>query len=406
MALMKATLVTVEDRDLELKLTKLCDLRVADTASVVPDCVVLHLTHNTRDGYEQHGVNRKRFLRRQAAAPASLEQERWGEFPVLWAARTLGRTAPKHSTLSLRDSLAPQRCAAEPLSFHTIGESKERTLYMIISCAAYADRQDLLRGYYQSAMPKSDAYVFVVGGAQRNHYDVANRTLHLSVGDNYEDLPEKVLSAVKFCAENFDFANLVKVDDDVIVNFRLASKTIRGITADYFGKMIPSRRGAVPSSTWHIGKVSDRSPFHDKPFSFDGGPSNWCCGGMYYLSRRAACELSQLASTTDTTEFLYEDHMVGTLLARREISPEFIEEHEALRGHAFVQTDLREILDAPMRDIEDIHGADSTCGVHCGPFPPLYSITKDKCLSLMSLFASYYMESAREKSEAREGVMQ
>lgn len=75
-----------EDRDFELKLTKLGGLTVTDTLSFDGDCFVLHLSHSVRDGIENNRANRERFLERKAAAeadPTVLKQERWGEQKLL-----------------------------------------------------------------------------------------------------------------------------------------------------------------------------------------------------------------------------------------------------------------------------------------------------------------------------------
>ena len=383
-----------EDRDLEMKLVRLCGLTVADTASIVPDCVVLHLSHNARDGYEQHQTNRQRYLERMAANPDSLRQSRWGEQDVIWGVRTSGDKPAHAKAVSLNSPLAPRRYATRSLSYAARGHSSNRTLYMIISCAAYGERRKLLERYYREAMPKNDTFIFIVGGAQSNSYDPVTRTLHLMVGDFYEHLPEKVLKAIAFCTENFDFAHLVKIDDDVVANFPLLTHIVKEIKSDYFGKMIPSRRGAKPSPTWHIGKVTERSPYFDKPFSFDGGPPNWCCGGMYAMSRRAAEVIRALPGNVDALAYLYEDHMLGCLLDQKDIKPVFIEEHEKLKRHRFIQTDLREVLDAPFEKILEKTVVDNAAGVHCGPFPPLYLVPGEQCLVLMDLFISHYRTNA------------
>lgn len=391
-----------EDRDLELKLIRLCGLTVADTASIVPDCAVLHLSHNSRDGYDQHQVNRKRYLERMAADPQSLRQARWGEQTVVWAVRSSCAASVNAKALALNAPLAPRRYGTRSLSFAARGHSSTRTLYMIISCAAYTERQALLERYYRASMPPNDNYVFIVGGAKRNSYNPATRTLYLAVGDFYEDLPEKVLQAIAFCTENFDFSHLVKVDDDVIVNFPLLTHLVKEFGADYFGKMIPSRRGAKPSPTWHIGKVSERSPYFDKPFSFEGGPANWCCGGMYAMTRKAAQVVSRISDSIDAPEYLYEDHMIGCLLDQKGIAPVFIEEHPTLNANKFIQTDLRDILDDGFNAIRDTAFAENVGGVHCGPFPPLYPVPRDKCLALMELFIAHY--NIKSKETAKEHV--
>ncbi|MBI1263523.1 MAG: hypothetical protein GC187_02170 [Alphaproteobacteria bacterium] len=379
-----------EDRDLELKLVRLCGLRVADTASIVPECVVLHLSHTSRDGYESHQVNRSRYRLRQEGDADALRQEAWGEQEVLWSASFSPSDAPGATSLALGPSFAPRRYKSRPLKLISQSRNFVRNLYMVISCAAYTERQEALFQYYNSALPDEDGFVFIVGGASRNWYDPLLRTMYITAGDSYEDLPEKVLKAITLCVEHFKFRHLIKIDDDVIANFSLLSRLIESFESPYFGKMIPSKRGAKPSPTWHIGKVSDRSPYFGKPFNFEGGPANWCCGGMYALARGAADTIHSKSESMNPTEYLYEDHMIGSMLHLSGIEPHFIEETESLSDYRFIQTDLREILDGSLENINNSELLMKVGAVHCGPFPPLYDIPKSKCLALMSLFAAQF----------------
>lgn len=70
-----------EDRDFEFKLTKLGGLTASDTISIDPDCFVLHLSHDVRDGIENQSMNKARYLQRMRASeanPESLSQPTWG----------------------------------------------------------------------------------------------------------------------------------------------------------------------------------------------------------------------------------------------------------------------------------------------------------------------------------------
>lgn len=390
-----------EDRDMELKLVKLAGLTVADTASIVPECFVLHLSHNQRDGYDKHEVNRDRYRQREAfARPSQLLQDRWGEQDILWATRT--RPASARATgpqaAGLWRARTSPNTSTQPLNYRSRGDSSTQTLYLVVSCQAYEERRKLLAGYYDKHRPPEDNYVFLVGGAKSTHFDPSTRTLHITAGDFYEDLPEKVLMGVEAATRSFDFRHLVKVDDDVVINFPLFKRLINGFEADYFGKMIPSRRGAKPSPTWHIGKVSERSPFFDKPFEFEGGPSNWACGGMYAMTRSAAERLSARVEGFDANAFLYEDHMVGSFLDQAGILPAFIEEHPGLAAYRFIQTDLRDLMDEPLARIVNPDLAVNVGGVHCGGFPPLYSVDRNKCVRLMEAFIALYTASGLDRS--------
>jgi hypothetical protein len=73
-----------EDRDMELKLTRIGDLTVRDSLSIDPECFVMHLSHNARDGEEQRSANRARYLvRKSEKLPCSLMQTKWGVHTIL-----------------------------------------------------------------------------------------------------------------------------------------------------------------------------------------------------------------------------------------------------------------------------------------------------------------------------------
>jgi hypothetical protein len=219
------------------------------------------------------------------------------------------------------------------------------------------------------------------------------RILYLKVGDHYEDLPEKVLKAFMYCHQYWKFSHVLKVDDDVVVNFDLMHELIRQSGHDYFGKMIPSRRGAKPSPTWHIGKVSNRSRFFDKPFNFEGGPEHWCCGGAYVLSSVAVSKLSALAMSVDPTKYLYEDHMIGSLLDMAGIEPAFIEEHAHLSDYKFIETDLREVMMPDFVKLSDRGKCLKVGAIHCGSFAPFYTFDGKKVLDVLQIVSESMRES-------------
>lgn len=384
-----------EDRDFELRLTRLCQLPVCDTAFLNPDCTVLHLSHTTRDGYEQHLANREKYLARLKAPDAELYQHSWGNLQPVWSTLSTNASPEFKDRVALNSPLAPSTHAITAI--RPVCGKPLRTLFMIISCVGYEDRRSLLDPYYRNNVLEGDQFIFVVGGAHSQRFDVATRTLYLACGDKYEDLPEKIAAAITACHRHFNFDHLIKVDDDVIVNFKLLDTLIAGGKYDYFGKMIPSKRGAKPSPTWHFGKVSEASPHFNKPFNFTDGPENWCCGGMYMMSNMASAAIAKQFETLTFTAYLYEDHMVGNLLNQEAIQPAFINETPGLENLHFIQTDLRTLMDSEFTLVSSLKDLVNTAGVHCGPFPPLYSISRPDCIRIMSLFIQEF--AANEQRE-------
>lgn len=375
-----------EDRDFELRLTRLCQLPVRDTAFLSPNCIVLHLSHTARDGYEQHLANRERYRNRLQAPDTELYQLKWGDLPVVWS--TLSTDAPPgpNKRIALNSPFAPATHAITPI--RPACDKPLRTLFMIISCIGYEDRRSLLSPYYRNNILQGDQFIFVVGGASQPHFDAKTRTLHLDCGDKYEDLPEKIAASITACHQNFAFDHLIKVDDDVVVNFNLLNTLITSGKYDYFGKMIPSKRGAKPSPTWHFGKVTESSPHFNKPFNFTDGPENWCCGGMYMMSSNASAAIAEQFKNLKFTDYLYEDHMVGNLLNQKAIQPTFINETPGLENMQFIQTDLRALMNGELTSISSMQELGSVAGVHCGPFPPYYSVSRQDCIRIMSIFTN------------------
>lgn len=358
-----------EDRDFELKLTKLGGLIVTDTITVDPDCIVFHLSHNSRDGIDNHQANRARYLGRLAETDLSkLRQDEWGEAKIIQKRQNFEARRLNHSHMNGAFSKS---------------KTARGTCYMVISCIPYEQRRHILREWYSQVSDPQDKVVFVVGGAEATFLDENTSTLHLEAGDFYEDLPEKVLKAFLYMEEHFDFKHVVKVDDDVIINFGVLRYLLHEMDAPYIGKMIPSRRGAKPSETWHFDKVTERSRHYQRPFSFEGGPSNWACGGMYVLRRDGLELLATNANGVDTQEFLYEDHMIGSLLHKSGIEALFVEEVAGLESFRFIETDLRNLMDDDLKKFKNEKVIQNIAGVHCGPFPPYYKLSQERSLEIL-----------------------
>lgn len=285
-----------------------------------------------------------------------------------------------------------------PLTIGGNTSRKFKTLFLVISCTPYAERRAILQEYYARNVQADEGFVFVVGGAEEDYFDRCTNILHLRTGDLYEDLPEKVMRAIMYANTYLDFDSLIKVDDDVVFNFPLFRSIADQAGADYFGKMVPSKRGAKPSSTWHFGKVSERSPFYQKEFVFEGGVKNWACGGMYMLRRAAVASFAKVAMTVDPREFLYEDHMVGEILRRALVDPVFIQDTD-FSDHAWIATDLREIMNLDGFENFEKDRLSKSVSIHCGPYPPFYSMTHEDCIHVMRKMMDFYSECAAESNQ-------
>ncbi len=303
------------------------------------------------------------------------------------------KTAPSQKVTNV------EKAERKPLSEKEINGP---ILFLIISCVAYKERRDVLKDYYAKHLRKGDKAIFVVGGAKKTLYNRKTDTLHLAAGDLYEDLPEKVLKAIAFAHQNFEYRYLFKVDDDVVINFDLFYPAVSNVESDYFGRRVPSVRGSKPSETWHFGKTSESSKYFNKPFKFNGGPTYWACGGIYGLSKRATSEIdAAVTNKIEFSDYIYEDHTIATILSTRGgIQPFFFCDSPIFSGYTFCQTHLGSLLDATKTRLDARKlrsAANSVITLHCGPFPPSYKLTRKEVVGVMRRAMSEFATDASTK---------
>jgi hypothetical protein len=261
---------------------------------------------------------------------------------------------------------------------------KFRNVFLVISCQKYRHRIEALRPRYTQALHPDDLALFVVGGASTTRLE-EDGTLMLNAGDGYEDLPQKVQAAVEFCVENLQFERVIKVDDDVFVNFGNLYRALDDMgERPYVGRRTPTRAGVKPSSVWHFGKVSEGSLDEGLPFEVEPPPEMWAGGGLYVLARSVAGYLAGAEARRIANHHLYEDFMVGDVLARQGvIVAPWDQIVEAGRGDWCI-TNLKEILTPDLTQVADVQRAKHAISVHCGPYQPYYGIDENQ---LSGLFA-------------------
>jgi glycosyltransferase involved in cell wall biosynthesis len=259
-------------------------------------------------------------------------------------------------------------------------------LFLVMSCAAYSERIAALRERYAGHLRPGDQVLYVIGGSDRNFLG-EDAVLHLTAGDLYEDLPQKVQAAIEFCVKNLDFERIIKVDDDIHVNFdNLYEAMPRVADHAYLGRRTPTRAGITPSSSWHFGKVSPGSLNEGLHHKVEGPPEFWAGGGMYVLSRDAASHLATTLAHQAAHFHLYEDFMVGDLLARQDIQAQPWDELPVSEGRDWCITNLRDIMSEDLKSVRDPARMRRAISVHCGPYPPYYKVSDMEMRDLFRLF--------------------
>jgi hypothetical protein len=257
-------------------------------------------------------------------------------------------------------------------------------VFLVISCEKYRSRVEALRRRYANGLRSGDLVLFVVGGGETTRLD-ENGVLTLAAGDRYEDLPQKIQAAIEFCVNNLDFERLIKVDDDVFINFENFYQALERATRHpYVGRRTPTRPGVKPSAVWHFGKVGESSLYDGLPYEIEPPPEMWAGGGMYMLSREAACHLAGPFARRLANHHLYEDFMVGDALARYGIA---VTPWDQLGGEGtkdWCITNLQEIFSKSIDAVTDVDRVRRAISVHCGPYQPYYGMDESQMIALFN----------------------
>ncbi|MNM23920.1 hypothetical protein D3C81_343340 [compost metagenome] len=228
--------------------------------------------------------------------------------------------------------------------------------------------------------------MYVVGGAERNQLS-PDGVLSLACGDFYQDLPEKVRCAIEFCAQNLAFERVVKVDDDVFINFENFYPVIESTPHDYFGKRTPSRAGIKPSSTWHYGKVSAGSDHIDVPFEIQGPPDHWAGGGLYVMNFAAAQYFRTPVARALSNYHLYEDFMTGDILARHGVLAHVWDSSAVQARGEWCVTNLLDVFEKDIRSIRDVDRVANSISIHCGSYAPNYVISESDLAEIFGIIS-------------------
>jgi len=178
---------------------------------------------------------------------------------------------------------------------------------------------------------KKDLIIFSYSPKKENWYDEKERILYLNCRDTYECLPEKVICMIEqILGKKYfnDITHILKIDDydasklteNKIKNLYKYSEIKNG---NYIGQNIVEWSGSR-THTYHYGKVSINSEWHNKPYNGVFVP--WLNGGKSYILSRKAMQCINKEYNSKNLDLLYkneiyEDLMISKLLYRYEIYP-------------------------------------------------------------------------------------
>jgi len=188
----------------------------------------------------------------------------------------------------------------------------------IVSCRKQMNRINTIRtGWVKELKRYGIDYFFIVGDPLISDYILENDILYMPCSDNYESLPQKVLSFYKYALERTPFDFVYKIDDDCYLNAENVYSTLFW-NYDYVGKIVATDEKALQRD-WHFGKCTD--PEINRTFYGGEYIGPWCGGGFgYFLSRRSLSTISSMSEFI--THELYEDKAIGDALRMNNIFPQ------------------------------------------------------------------------------------
>lgn len=210
---------------------------------------------------------------------------------------------------------------------------------MILSCNKYKNRQKLLKKVYDKNINSDELYLFIEGDENIKECYHIGDTIKVKCSDHYEKLPLKVVLGIQYITRNFEFDKIIKVDDDILINFKKYYKHLESLDNSnlYFGQQTPPC-AIVPGNTWHMGKCSKECEWNNKPLPDYMFPENrtkilyYPAGGIYVLSYDVCSVILNFndKDMKNSTDFVYEDLNLYMRLNEHNISPSDLKKYYLL----------------------------------------------------------------------------
>ncbi len=219
-------------------------------------------------------------------------------------------------------------------------------LFMFITCELpkYKEKHDRLIDFLGTF---NHNYIIVKSISGKTFYDIKSKTLIIDMEETYENLPRKIIYALKWILSNKDFNNIkyiYKLDNDFATNI-LSFIPKQYDSYDYYGNFIVNKFVDM----WHIGKCNN-SELNRTVYKNDF-IAPYAGGGYGYILSRKSMEIL-VKNKNMFEEHLYEDKAIGDILYTNNI----------ICNKKGFSTNINWV-DNSIRVIEyKIHDAYSTCG--------------------------------------------
>lgn len=187
--------------------------------------------------------------------------------------------------------------------------NKQDFILLIMNCKKYEKKAQFQKRTWLPKIPAFLKYYHVIGEPELEteyKFDNENNVLYVKTGDDYNSLPNKVITSYNAIYETFNFKYIFKTDDDqILINhkffdmvFGLIQKT--NPTLHYGGFIVDVQRP-------HISQYYRIHP--ELPTNLPIFQTKYCSGRFYFLSKSA---ISNLLTKREILKKEYlEDYAIG-----------------------------------------------------------------------------------------------
>jgi hypothetical protein len=187
--------------------------------------------------------------------------------------------------------------------------NKQDFILLIMNCKKYEKKAQFQKRTWLPKIPACLKYYHVIGEPELEteyKFDNEKNVLYVKTGDDYNSLPNKVITSYNAIYETFNFKYIFKTDDDqILINhkffdmvFGLIQKT--NPTLHYGGFIVDVQRP-------HISQYYRIHP--ELPTNLPIFQTKYCSGRFYFLSKSA---ISNLLTKREILKKEYlEDYAIG-----------------------------------------------------------------------------------------------
>jgi len=186
---------------------------------------------------------------------------------------------------------------------------KQDFIMLIMNCKKYAKKALFQKRTWLPKIPSYLKYYHVVGDPELEteyKFDNENNTLWVKTGDDYNSLPDKVITSYNAVHKTFNYKYIFKTDDDQI----LTNQNFFNILLGLLEKTIPTLHYGGHIIDVQLPHISQYYKIHPElPRNLPILQTKYCSGRFYFLSKHAVSNLLTKRERINK-EFL-EDYAIG-----------------------------------------------------------------------------------------------